>query len=58
VRIHLTDKGRALRAKVRQIPRDLACRAGFDPDDPRSMGRLVRLREELNDLATRCGTTR
>lgn len=50
VRIHLTAAGRALRAKAREIPMDLACRAGYDLASERSMRDLVRLRDELTAL--------
>jgi DNA-binding MarR family transcriptional regulator len=53
VRIHLTDDGRALRARARRVPNALACRAGYDPADERSLARLVRLRDELNALIER-----
>jgi DNA-binding MarR family transcriptional regulator len=50
VRIHLTDKGRALRTKAKQIPTTLACRAGFDPEDKTAISRLGKLRDELTAL--------
>ena len=50
VRIHLTAEGRALRAKARRVPTELACRAGYDPDDARALARLGTLREELDRL--------
>ncbi|UJR83285.1 MarR family winged helix-turn-helix transcriptional regulator [Sandaracinus amylolyticus] len=53
VRIHLTAQGRALRAKARRVPVALACRAGFDVDDERSIARLTKLREELGRLIAR-----
>lgn len=53
VRIHLTPDGRALRSKARKIPMELACRAGYDVASERSMRELVRLREELTQLARR-----
>jgi DNA-binding MarR family transcriptional regulator len=53
VRIHLTPDGRALRAKARKIPVELACRAGYDLDVDRSVRELARLREELTALARR-----
>ncbi|MBX3157821.1 MAG: MarR family transcriptional regulator [Deltaproteobacteria bacterium] len=55
VLISLTARGRALRAKAREIPSELACRAGFDLEDPRAVARLEALREELADLARRLG---
>jgi MarR family transcriptional regulator, organic hydroperoxide resistance regulator len=53
VRIHLTPDGRALRAKARKIPTELACRAGYDVANDRSVRELVRLRDELTQLARR-----
>ena len=53
VRIHLTPDGRALRGKARKIPTELACRAGYDLGNDRSVRELVRLREELTQLARR-----
>jgi DNA-binding MarR family transcriptional regulator len=53
VRIHLTAAGRALRARARKIPMDLACRAGYDLSSERSMRDLVRLRDELTALTHR-----
>lgn len=50
VRIFLTAHGHGLRAKARSIPLKLACRAGYDPEDPRDLARLTRLREELTAL--------
>jgi MarR family transcriptional regulator, organic hydroperoxide resistance regulator len=50
VRIHLTDRGRALRAKARAIPTALACRAGFDIARSGEIARLGRLREDLHAL--------
>ncbi len=47
VRIHLTAEGKALKARARRVPMDLACRAGFDVNDERALARLARLREEL-----------
>jgi DNA-binding MarR family transcriptional regulator len=54
VHIHLTDRGRALRSKARKIPAALACRAGYDVASERSLHELVRLRDELTQLARRC----
>jgi len=48
VRIDLTAKGKALRGKARNVPRLLACRAGFAERDLRD---LARLRSDLDDLA-------
>jgi len=53
VRIHLTAAGRALRGRARKIPAALAGRAGFDVASARSLRDLVRLREELTELARR-----
>jgi DNA-binding MarR family transcriptional regulator len=53
VRIHLTAPGRGLRARARHVPSELACRVGYDTGDRAALGRLVRLREELNTLTRR-----
>jgi len=53
VRIHLTAAGRALRAKAKKVPPELACSAGYDVASDRSMRELARLRDELIALATR-----
>lgn len=53
VRIELTEEGRKLRSRARNIPADLACRAGFDVSDERERTRLERLRRELAALAER-----
>jgi len=53
VRIFLTPSGRALRARARKIPSELACRAGFDLASERSLRELTRLRDELFALAER-----
>jgi MarR family transcriptional regulator, organic hydroperoxide resistance regulator len=50
VRIFLTPKGTALRAKTRKFPSELACRWGFDPKDTASLQRLAKLRDQLNRL--------
>ena len=50
VRIHLTDKGRALRGKARHVPATLACLVGYDTADRAALARLGRLREELHTL--------
>ena len=52
VRVQLTDKGHALRAKCRDIPTAAACRLG-DFEDPALLARIRRLREELTELADR-----
>ena len=57
VHIDLTARGRALRAKARKIPAELACRAGYDVASERSLHELVRLREELTQLARRLDRT-
>jgi DNA-binding MarR family transcriptional regulator len=57
VRIHLTAAGRALRHKVRKIPIELACRAGYDLATDRSIRDLVRLRDELTALTQRLSRT-
>jgi DNA-binding MarR family transcriptional regulator len=53
VRIHLTAEGKALRAKARRVPIELACRAGFDVAGDQGLARLVRLRKELMALTKR-----
>lgn len=53
VRIHLTPDGRALRGKARKIPMELACSAGYDLGNERSVRDLTRLRDELIALARR-----
>lgn len=50
VRIRLTEAGRALREKARTIPRAVASRAGFDPEDEAALGRLLELKAELERL--------
>lgn len=51
VRIRLTEAGRALREKARTIPRAVASRAGFDPEDEGALGQLLELKAELERLA-------
>lgn len=51
VRVTLAKRGRALEQKARAVPLAIACRAGFDLDDPAELARLRRLREDLNCLA-------
>lgn len=51
VRVLLTRRGRALEAKARAVPLAIACRAGFELEDPAELARLRRLRDELNRLA-------
>ncbi|HEY0481068.1 MAG TPA: MarR family transcriptional regulator [Kofleriaceae bacterium] len=53
VRIHLTAAGRALRARARKIPMELACRAGYDLGGDVRLRELVRLRDELTALTRR-----
>jgi DNA-binding MarR family transcriptional regulator len=53
VRIHLTAAGRALRARARKIPMELACRAGYDLASHGRLRELVRLRDELTALTRR-----
>ena len=50
VRIHLTDRGRALRAKARAIPTAPACRAGFDLAGSGEIARLSRMRDDLHAI--------
>jgi len=51
VEVSLTAEGKAMRAKAKKVPRALACAAGYDPDDKRSLVRLAELRDELKKLA-------
>jgi DNA-binding MarR family transcriptional regulator len=53
VRIDLTAAGRALRTRARQVPAQLACRAGYDSADRAALARLARLRDELTALTRR-----
>jgi DNA-binding MarR family transcriptional regulator len=56
VRIHLTAAGRALRARAKKIPHELACAAGYELASERSVRELTRLRDELTALARRLTT--
>ena len=47
VRIDLTADGRALRARAKDVPAQLGCRTGFDPERPADLARMVKMREEL-----------
>lgn len=51
LRIRLTAEGKALRAKARRVPERIARLAGYEPGDPRSLAKLERLRDELQELA-------
>jgi DNA-binding MarR family transcriptional regulator len=53
VKIFLTADGRALRAKAKKVPTDLAARAGFDLYKAKDLLALQKLRDELTDLANR-----
>jgi DNA-binding MarR family transcriptional regulator len=53
VRIHLTPAGRALRTKAKNVPTDLAARAGFDLYKAKDLLALQKLRDELTALADR-----
>ena len=55
VRIHLTPAGRALRAKAKHVPTDLAARAGFDLYKAKDLLAIQKLRDELTALAERLG---
>jgi DNA-binding MarR family transcriptional regulator len=50
VEVRLTAEGRALRARAKDIPAKLACRAGFDPSEPESLRALGQLRAQLHAL--------
>ncbi|MBC7978634.1 MAG: MarR family transcriptional regulator [Myxococcales bacterium] len=56
VRIYLTPAGRALRARAKKIPTELACSAGYDVTSERSVREIERLRDELTALARRLST--
>jgi DNA-binding MarR family transcriptional regulator len=53
VRIYLTAAGKALRARARKVPTELACVAGYDLASERSVRDLLRLRDDLNALTAR-----
>jgi DNA-binding MarR family transcriptional regulator len=55
VKIFLTDDGRALRARARKVPGDLAARAGYDLYKAKDLHALQKLRDELTALADRLG---
>jgi DNA-binding MarR family transcriptional regulator len=55
VKIFLTPAGRALRVKAKNVPGDLAARAGFDLYKAKDLLALQKLREELTALADRLG---
>jgi MarR family transcriptional regulator, organic hydroperoxide resistance regulator len=57
VRIHLTPRGRELRARAVPVPAALACRAGFDTADKDALARLGRLRDELGALVRHLDAT-
>ncbi|MGN6104434.1 MAG: MarR family winged helix-turn-helix transcriptional regulator [Kofleriaceae bacterium] len=50
VKIRLTARGKALEAKARGVPVALACRAGFDLGESRSVAQLALLRDELTSI--------
>lgn len=51
VLVRLTAAGKKLRTAARHVPRSIACRTGYDPDDAGSIKDLVRLRKELVALS-------
>lgn len=51
VRIRLSKAGKALRAKAQRIPIEVACSAGFAPEDTKDLTRLGTLRDTLVELA-------
>jgi DNA-binding MarR family transcriptional regulator len=53
VRIHLTARGKALRAKAKRVVVEVARAAGYGPGEARSFADLARLREELRALTQR-----
>lgn len=52
VRVRLTKAGESLEKKAKGIPFELACRAGYEPDE-RSLRAMEKLRDTLHDLASR-----
>ena len=55
VRISLTSKGQSLKARIQKGHAALACRAGFDVENQKSLNQLVRLREQLHTLSVNLG---
>jgi len=53
VRIYLTAAGRALRAKAKRVPLELARKAGFDVGQARDRAAMQKLGDELRALAAR-----
>jgi DNA-binding MarR family transcriptional regulator len=52
LRVGLSRAGRALEKRAQDIPRELACRAGYEPDDA-SLAAMKKLRGSLRALAAR-----
>jgi DNA-binding MarR family transcriptional regulator len=57
VRVSLTKAGHALEKRARNVPVELACRAGFDLDS-KGLDAIAKLRETLKDLTRRLDTSR
>jgi DNA-binding MarR family transcriptional regulator len=53
VKIFLTADGKALRAKAKKIPQQLAAKAGYDVADAKQVAALGKLRDELAALTAR-----
>ncbi|MFO0562610.1 MAG: MarR family transcriptional regulator [Polyangiales bacterium] len=52
VLVRLTAAGSKLKSKAKGVPKALACQAGFDVNDSRSLAELRALREKLHALAS------
>lgn len=48
--VDLTAAGKSLKSRARRIPRAIACRGGYDLEDPSSRTRIETVREELRTL--------
>jgi DNA-binding MarR family transcriptional regulator len=53
VKIFLTADGKALRAKAKKVPQQLAAKAGYDVADGKQLAALGKLRDELAALTAR-----
>ena len=49
VRVHLSATGKKLRERAIEVPLELACRVGFQPDE-RGMTELAKLRSAIKEL--------
>jgi DNA-binding MarR family transcriptional regulator len=52
VHVSLSPTGAALQERARQVPLELACRAGFTPS-AEGLSELARLRDSIQELARR-----